>query len=212
MSIEVYTQEEIVRHVENASPTKYMYSFGKAERFPAIKRRGKSDTFYDLPSVKMNRTAGFGYGTKYDFTKNANRNEITSVRRDFDPGSATRSPSYSFGLSREAYKKAWCPGYKNLDKFIPGPAKYNVIKTLGNDSPKYTFRRRDIKAVGKFDQSTTPGPGHYPPVVKINSKGKYPTSKISNILVSDFGADHSQRYNFLRKQFKIFIAFNFLSI
>jgi hypothetical protein len=69
MSIQLYTQEQIVNHVENASPTKFMYSFARAERFPPLKRSGKSDKFYTLPSVRMNRTTGFGYGTRYDFTK-----------------------------------------------------------------------------------------------------------------------------------------------
>ena len=72
MSVQLYTQEQIVNHVENASPTKFMYSFSRAERFPPLKRTGKSDTFYNLPSVRMTRTAGIGYGTKSDFTINKN--------------------------------------------------------------------------------------------------------------------------------------------
>ena len=51
MSVQLYTQEQIVNHVENASPTKFMYSFARAERFPSLKRTGKSDIFYNLPSV-----------------------------------------------------------------------------------------------------------------------------------------------------------------
>ena len=74
MSVQLYTQEQIVNHVENASPTKFMYSFSRAERFPPINRTGKSDTFYTLPSMRMNRTAGFGYGHKSDFTKNKSSN------------------------------------------------------------------------------------------------------------------------------------------
>ena len=68
MSIQLYTQEQIVNHVKNASPTKFLYSF-PVERFPPLKRSGKSDKFYTLPSVRMNCIAGFGYGTKYDFTE-----------------------------------------------------------------------------------------------------------------------------------------------
>ena len=49
MTEQLYTQEQIVNHVENASPTKFMYSFSKAERSPPINRTGKSDTFYNLP-------------------------------------------------------------------------------------------------------------------------------------------------------------------
>ena len=62
MSIQLYTQDQIAIHVENASSTKFMYPFSRADHFPQIKRTGKSDTFYTLPSMRMNRTAGFGYG------------------------------------------------------------------------------------------------------------------------------------------------------
>ena len=195
MSTELYSQEQIVNHLENHSPTKYMYSFGKAERFPPIKRRGFSDNFYDLPSQKMRRTAGFGYGTKYDFTKGKGW-ELTTVKRDFDKDSKPRAPAYSFGLSRDAYRKAYCPGYKNEDKCIPGAAKYNFLKTFGSEAPKYTMRRKDIASVGRYGDSNTPGPGAYAPVVKINDKGIYPISRISNVKCNNFGLDKSQRYNF----------------
>ena len=113
MSIQLYSQEQIVNHLENASPTKFMYSFSKAERFPPLKRTGKSDTFYTLPSVRMNRTAGFGFGNKSDFTKSTNiRTEFVNVKRDFDIGNQ-RGLKYSFGLGRDSFKKAYCPGYKN---------------------------------------------------------------------------------------------------
>ena len=79
MTIQLYSQEQIVNHAENASPTKFMYSFSRAERFPLTKRTGKSDTFYILPSMRMKRTAGFGYGQKSDFTKN--KNSITEFNQ-----------------------------------------------------------------------------------------------------------------------------------
>ena len=213
-----YTQEQIVHHLENSSPTKFMYSFGKAERFPPIKRSGYSDSFYNIPNSRMRRTAGFGYGTKYDFTKGKGY-ELTSVKRDFDKDSKPRGPCYSFGLSRDAYRKAFCPGYKNEDKCIPGAAKYNFLKTFGSEAPKYTMRRRDIKSVGYINPALTPGPGAYKSVVKINDKGKYPISRIENIKCSNFGLDKSQRYNFSSNKnpapnaynYKTLMGFNFNS-
>ena len=116
MSVELYTQEQIVNHVENASPTKFMYSFSRAERFPTLKRTGKSDTFYNLPSMRMNRTSGIGYGNKSDFTKSRSvKTEFISIKRDFDDGNQ-RGFKYSFGLGRDSFLKAYCPGYKNIDK------------------------------------------------------------------------------------------------
>ena len=136
MSIQLYTQEQIVHHVENTSPTKFMYSFGRAERFPPLKRVGKSDKFYTLPSVRMNRTAGFGFGLKSDFTKSSSHTEFVNVKRDFDIGNQ-RGLKFSFGLGRDAFTKQFVPGYKNIDKNIPGPGKYKVRKDLGYDAPNF---------------------------------------------------------------------------
>lgn len=196
MSIQLYTQEQIVNHVENASPTKFMYSFSRAERFPTLKRTGKSDTFYNLPSVRMSRTAGIGYGTKSDFTINKNRRtEFISIKRDFDEGNQ-RGLKYSFGLGRDKFTKAYCPGYKNIDKNVPGPGKYNVIKELGADAPKYTLHSICGER-GWLNKNIVknPGPGTYQPIVRINSEGKYPLSNISNIKVSNFGLSKSDRWN-----------------
>ena len=197
MSVQLYTQEQIVNHVENASPTKFMYSFSRAERFPPINRTGKSDTFYTLPSMRMNRTAGFGYGHKSDFTKNKSSNaDFISIKRDFDKGNE-RGFKYSFGLGRDSFTKAYCPGYKNIDKNVPGPGKYNVIRELGlgADAPKYTLHEKCGGKAWLYKNMYTPAPGTYSPVVKINPKGKYPLSQISNIKSYNFGLSHSDRWN-----------------
>lgn len=197
MTEQLYTQEQIVNHLENCSPTKFMYSFGRAERFPALKRRGTSDNFYDLPSVRMNRTAGFGYGHRYDFTKNKNGIELTSVKRDYDPGSIKRGPSFSFGLSRDKFMKQVCPGYRNVDRNIPGPGKYNFLRPFGSDAPKYTCGPRTWKSVSK---NINPGPDTYMPVIKINESGRCPVSKYSNVIgVISFANDKSMRSGLKRK-------------
>ena len=172
-----------------------MYSFSRAERFPPINRTGKSDTFYTLPSMRMNRTAGFGYGHKSDFTKNKSSNaDFISIKRDFDKGNE-RGFKYSFGLGRDSFTKAYCPGYKNIDKNVPGPGKYNVIRELGADAPKYTLHEKCGGKAWLYKNMYTPAPGSYSPVVKINPKGKYPLSQISNIKSYNFGLSHSDRWN-----------------
>ena len=45
---ELYSQQRIVNHLENHSPTKFMYSFSRAQRFPSLDRRGFSDSIYDF--------------------------------------------------------------------------------------------------------------------------------------------------------------------
>ena len=87
MSVQLYTQEQIVHHVENCSPTKFMYTFNKSPRFPEIDKRGKSDTIYNIPSSRMNRTAAMGFGRKSDFTKNFYRGtEFILTTGEYVPG------------------------------------------------------------------------------------------------------------------------------
>lgn len=194
MSVQLYTQEQIVHHVENASPTKFMYSFGKAPRFKPINKKGKCDTFYELPSCKMSRTCSMGFGIKSDFTKDNYRGtEYISIKRDFDKGNQ-RGLKYSFGLSRDKFAKQVCPGYANLDKNVPGPAKYNVIKTTGSESPYYTLHIKCGYDKWVNRKMNNPGPGTYEPVVRINSEGKYPLSKISNIKANNFGIAKEDRW------------------
>ena len=191
---QLYTQEQIVHHVENASPTKFMYSFSKAPRFTSINKKGKCDSFYNLPSCKMHRTCGMGFGTKSDFTKkNYRGTEFISIKRDFDKGNQ-RGLKYSFGLGRDKFTKQVCPGYSNLDKNVPGPAKYNVLKTTGSEMPYYTLHINcgDLGWTNKF--MNNPGPGTYQPVVRINSEGKYPVSSISNIKANNFGLSKYDRW------------------
>jgi len=207
MSIQLYTQEQIVNHVENASPTKFMYSFSRAERFPPIKRTGKSDTFYSLPSMRMNRTAGFGYGHKSDFTKSKNsKTEFISIKRDFDKGNQ-RGLKYSFGLGRDSFAKAYCPGYKNVDKNVPGPGKYNIIKEFGSDAPKFSLHAKCGEKGWTNKNMNTPAPGAYQPVVRINSEGKYPVSNISNVKVSNFGLSHTNRWSYYKSKNKIYLIY-----
>ena len=195
MSYQLYTQEQIVHHVENTSPTKFMYSFGRAERFPPLKWTGKSDRFYTLPSVRMNRTAGFGFGKKSDFTKRSNSHtEFVHIKRDFDEGNQ-RGVKYSFGLGRDHFTKQIVPGYRNIDKNVPGPGLYKVRKDFGSDALKFSMYEICGTRGWTNKNMNNPAPGTYKPVVEINPKGKYPVSNISNMLVSNFGLSNTNRWS-----------------
>ena len=200
---ELYTQEEIVHHPENNSTSKYMYTFGKADRFMKIDRTGKTDSYYTLPSVTMVRKAGIGYGLKADVTKNYfTPTEFISIKRSYDkdyqPGL-----KYSFGLARDKFAKQVVPGFKNIDKYIPGPAIYNIIKKTGSESPKYTFRKICDKTETFWYNKymPNPGPGAYTPKIYINTDGTFISSKIHNIKSANFGRDKSDRWRSYKRKF-----------
>ena len=61
--------------------------------------------FYNLPSVKSNRSAGFGYSTKYDFTKISQKNPAPnnySIKSEID-FNKEKFKGKSFGVSRDVY-------------------------------------------------------------------------------------------------------------
>lgn len=193
---ELYTQQRIVNHLENNSPTKFMYSFCKARRFPSVDRRGYSDALYVFPGIGTGRKVGIGYGNKSDFTKSKVQTEIVGIKRDFDSDSNHKGISYTFGESRSKFLKVCTPGYKIIDKNVPGPGKYySRINTLGNmGSPKYTLRPKcEINNLNKT--MNFPGPGAYNPIVIMNPKGKYPMSRVPNTKGRNFGIDRIQRFD-----------------
>ena len=55
MSVQLYTQEQIVHHLENTSPTKFMFSFNKAQRFPKVDKKGKTVDYEIFESVIKSR-------------------------------------------------------------------------------------------------------------------------------------------------------------
>ena len=194
MSVRRDTQEEIVNNLHNSSLSKYMYSFGKANRFRTLDKRGKSDELYILPSTIMTRKAGIGYGTKYDFThENHLKTEFISLKRTYD---LENSPGYkySFGLGRDKFKKQVVPGYRNIDMNVPGPAKYNILKTIGAEAPKYTFRKICGETFWVNRYMNNPSPAEYGFQPYINKKGKFINSKVCNIKGAPFSKDHTNRW------------------
>jgi hypothetical protein len=211
MSVIVKCGTEICRANTNTSTAKFQYTFSKAARFPEPKQNKEKVgeyTFYNLPSTLSKRFTKFGYGTKSDFT----RGDKNYAPKFYNPGSdfdlkKPHSPLYSFPWGRDKYGKVFLETAKPFDKNVPGPGKYNVIKELGADAPKYTLHGICGERGWVNKNMNNPAPGTYQPVVKINSQGKYPVSNISNIKVSNFGLSHSDRWNYYKSKFIFKIYF-----
>lgn len=171
----------------NFSPSKQMYSFGKAQRFNEIK--SKNDCFYyNLPNVRDKRSTSIGYGVKSDFSKPipGRSSNIYDVPREFDLN-RYNSPQFTFGLGREK-----CKTKNDLRKDnYPGPGNYNTKPRFGTDGKKFSIAGK--MSVGEKDQSF-PGPGAYG-FMCINEQGKYPDSSLNNSPRFGFGFDKMKRFN-----------------
>jgi hypothetical protein len=88
---------------------------------------------------------------------------------DFDqnlnaPSVVTNKLAYTFGASREVYKRVFSPIQKhNDDPLQPGPGTYEPLKTIGKDGRKYTIKGRIPAPNGK-------------PTLSIQSLYRYCTS------------------------------------
>ena len=186
-----YNQLSIVHHLLNNSPSKYMFSFSKTPRFFKTKQDEGVDKFYNLPSTLTKRSTALGFGNRLNFTAKNSDTEFISIKRYFDKN---YQPGYkfSFGVSRDKFSKVYYPGLKLNDTSIPGPGKYNVRKDPGLNSPKFTMRQKLGKVINT--RPLSPGPGQYSPVININSEGKYPLSKISNVHTINFGNNRTRRF------------------
>jgi hypothetical protein len=153
---------------------------------------------YNLPDMISKRKTEFGRGDKYDFTKvsKGKCDKFYYIKTDFD-STFEKSPKWSIGLGRDSFNKVYYETEKSFDKDVPGPAKYDFIKPLGSDSPKYSFKGR---CEYKLDKNIVPGPGQYPVKVQINPEGKFPVSNIKNvtkIFISAKKADQEKCEDFI---------------
>jgi hypothetical protein len=187
--MKVISGEPICNSPLNHSKSKYMYSFGKAQRFPSIGRNLGGTFFYNLPEVRMKRSTSIGYGNKYDFTLDAKSKSpvFYNYKSDFDPKNPN-GPQYSFGLGRDRM-------YKSFDMAGPGPAKYNTLKPFGSNGIKYSMRIK-LKKSSSTDNLGSPGPGAYSIITKINPDGIFTVSKYENVHPVEFSKDKSKRFNY----------------
>jgi hypothetical protein len=179
----------------NTSKSKQLYSFNRAPRFTDVRKKQTSEELYDISNWKTNRSTSFGYGTKYDFTKE-NRDKCQSIYNtstDFDPKKSS-APAYSMGLGRTYFDKVYYESNKMIDKSIPGPGIYNYQKPFGSGSSKFSmsFRYPDKSMEGNLKN---PGPGQYKNM-SINPKGKYVLSQYGNTPGVNFTDNKEKRFDY----------------
>ena len=75
-------------------------------------------------------------------------------------------------MGRHKFKKQVIPGWKNIDMNIPGPAKYNVLKTTGSETPKYSMRKLcgETFWVNRFMNNPSPAAYDFQPYVNKNGR------------------------------------------
>ena len=169
----------------NTSTSKQMYRFGKEQRFQRYKKPWDA-FFYNLPSMKDKFTTTFGYGNKFDFTKNVMKDKshcYYNVPREFDI-KRKNTPQYSFGKGRDICKKPEL----TIETFTPGVGSYNLRKELGEDALKFSIfgREWNHRRISPSHSLITPGPGHYEEMLKMNGKGKYSSSLYNNTTTINF--------------------------
>ena len=189
MYVPLYTPKQIHDFTINNSTSKEQYTFGKSERFPRI--RLTSDVFYNIPETKMNRTSGFGYGTRSDFTKKpAGKRGMTAEfynhPRDYDDyPSHIRGLSFKFGPGRDTVRINGMV----YNRKTPGPGTYPIANRFkfGNGGPSFALKGKIHYDYNIKRNKGMPGPGTYNSVTEINKDGKYANSKIRNMNVYSFG-------------------------
>ncbi|CAD8115329.1 unnamed protein product [Paramecium sonneborni] len=100
------------------------FSFPKANRFQRIHTHCQTD-YYEPNYFRCNRAAGFGYGKKFDFTKNQLYTETY-----YDPTSSfSKQKGTTFGLGRDVVKNQGYYKYNQIQE--PGAQNKSPNKTIG---------------------------------------------------------------------------------
>lgn len=190
MSVTVSTPAQICNSPLNGSKAKMLYTFSKSSKDIYVKKSDCEKAFYDLPAVRDTRTAGFGYGTKLDFTKSVTNNpppNAYDIKSNFE---VPKKKGFSFGLSREAMAAT---GSQFVgEKKSPGPAAYDVRET-NKSKLSYSFRpRTTIEAL--VSPKYVPGPGTYPVPESINARGNYHNSKFADSRATLISPPRSKRF------------------
>lgn len=70
------------------------------------------------------------------------------LRGMFDKGSP-RQNAFSFGLSREHFKKVFIKENQQTDPCVPGPGRYTVPIIIGHEGQPVSIKGRNHKEKGK---------------------------------------------------------------
>ena len=144
----------------------------------------------------MKRSTTLGKGGKYDFTKEGKNknNQFYNLGSDFDQKNA-HSPKWTFGIGRNHFEKVYAENGKIIDKNIPGPGVYDVLKPFGSDSQKFSMRGKLNDNKNKSNKLLIPGPGEYA-AVSTSASGKYPLSQHKNTYNIIWSLNKSNKFEY----------------
>lgn len=89
--------------------------------------------FYDLQDTKTKRATGLGYGRRFDSLLNTATLNSPSPNRYTLESTFTKQPksrAFSFGLSREHFKKVFIKENMLPDASVPGPGRYDHTASI----------------------------------------------------------------------------------
>ena len=178
----------------NTSTSKQMYCFSHAKRFKP-KLTDESQFFYNIPTGMSHRGTSFGYGTKMSFSNRDNSPGPGSynylkinTKGRYAKSDFPNSPQSKFG-SAVRFKT------EKIISDTPAPNSYNLEPMIKGNGIIYNSRYGSNlgKSMGlkleKVGQNIiSPGPGSYD-YMKLNLKGKYPSSLLSNSVINSFGTE-----------------------
>ena len=176
----------------NTSTSKAMYSFSTAKRFkPSL--RDDSSFFYNISKGLSKRGTSIGYGTKISFS-NLSQSPGPGTYNFMKFNNKGRYPRSEYPNSPQS-KFGSAIRFRN-DKIIsdtPAPNSYNLESMIKGNGVVYNSRYSSNlgKSMGlKLERTgqsiVTPGPGSYD-YMKLNLRGKYPSSILSNSVINSFG-------------------------
>ena len=176
----------------NTSTSKEMYSFSTAKRFQKS-TRDDSPFFYNIPTSISHRGTSIGYGSKISFSsKNQSPGPGAynylkiNLKGRYAKSDFPNSPQSKFGSSirfkkEKVFSDTPAPNTYYLESMIKGNGI--IYNSRYNSNPGKTMGQK----LGTIGQSiVSPGPGSYD-YMKLNLKGKYPSSLISNSVLNTFG-------------------------
>jgi hypothetical protein len=81
---------------------------------------------YDLQSTKSRRSASIGYGQRFqhllrEASKKGPSPQAYNLKGDFDKVTGMKSRAFSFGMSREYFRKVYLKENPPVDASVPGP-------------------------------------------------------------------------------------------
>ena len=144
----------------------------KTTRFPVHKRKNSTE-FTVLPSTLALRSAGMGFGRRW--------NPLNVTGCDSPPPGSYNLPSLASNKGPRIVMDNGKIG--NCRNLTPGPGSYEPLKPLGLNKPKFALKGR----IRRIDAEDTPAPGAYSPSFGLTQYTGYAKISFGTGERSDFG-------------------------